>query len=48
MLQIWNVIYSEGIVHDKLHDIVICTMSCTMSYALPYTMIGYDNIIIMG
>ena len=26
VLQIWNVIYSEGIVHDKLH--VTCTMSC--------------------
>ena len=25
MLQIWNVIYSEGIVHDKLQ--VTCTMS---------------------
>ena len=24
VLQIWNVIYSEGIVHDKL----TCTMSC--------------------
>ena len=26
VLQIWNVIYSEGIVHDKLH--VTCIMSC--------------------
>ena len=26
VVQVWNVIYSEGIVHDKLH--VTCTMSC--------------------